>query len=334
MGRVSLILFLVLISLSAINAQSTLEQGLLLHYKLDGSAIDYSSNNFDGIPNVNFTNDYMGNIISAAEFNGTSNFIDFPISSALKPELPISIAFRVKFNTPIGTNTWVLSTNYSDNAYNGVFVNTGNGRIAFSFGDGTIGTTSPSNRRTKTGTKPLNAGEWYYVVGVIRGATDMDIYVDCTNEGGVYSGSGGALNYDTNPGSLGRGDVAGFEPYFLDGSLDDFRYWNRALSEQEVAELCSLVASNINLENEHSGLKVYPNPFSNKFEVSWNNYTPRSLIKASISDALGKIVLQNEFVPSLDLQHVDFDLSAFEPGIYFITLSTANESLVRKIIKQ
>jgi len=332
--RAFLFQFLVLISLSGLKAQSTLDQGLLLHYKLDGSAEDFSLNNFDGIPNVSFASDYMGNALNAAVFNGTGNYIDFPNSSELKPSLPISIAFRVKFNFPNGVNTWVLSTNYSTDAYRGVFVNTGNGKIALSYGDGTIGVTSPSNRRTKTGAKPLNAGEWYYVVGVIRGATDMDIYVDCTNDGGVYAGSGGTMSYDNNPGSIGRGDVAGFNPYYLNGSLDDFRYWNRALSAQEVSELCSLIATNNNLAHETLGLDVYPNPFSNNFQVAFNRTKSAGLVKALISDASGRIVLQKDFVLDTDSQQIDFDLSAFESGFYFLSLSSSNESIVRKIIKR
>ncbi|MEX1187762.1 MAG: LamG-like jellyroll fold domain-containing protein [Bacteroidia bacterium] len=333
MKQFLLLQLLMFSAVTGFQAQTSLDDGLLLHYKLDGSAEDSGPNNFDGIPNVSYTDDYMGNSFNAALFNGSTNYIDFPNSSELKPDLPISIAFRVKFNNSNVQNSWVLSTNYSTDSYNGVFVNTGAGKIQFSYGDGDVGSSNESSRRTKTGTKPLNVGEWYYVVGVVRGATDMDIYVDCVNDGGTYSGVGGAMSYDNNPGSIGRGDVAGFSPYYLDGSLDDFRYWNRALSAQEVQDLCNLIASDGNINNSDESLRIYPNPFENKFRLSFSTSQNVEPIYASISDASGRIILEDEFLIASESSQIELDLSRFDAGLYFLAVKTAQGISIHKLIK-
>jgi hypothetical protein len=108
-----------------------------------------------------------------------------------------------------------------------------------SYGDGTWGCTTPSCRRTKQGTTVLQTDTWYRVVGIVRGPQDMDIYIDCRNDEGQYTGTGGDIAYSNQSGSIGRVDQSSLAPYYFDGSLDDFRYWNRELTVDEVLMLCS-----------------------------------------------------------------------------------------------
>lgn len=329
-------LFSALLSIYSLefSAQVSLDEGLLLHYKLDGSATDAGPNNLNGVPNVSYTNDYMSNQLSAALFDGASTYIDFPNVSVLKPELPITVAFRVKLNDSSVQNSWVLSTNYSANSYRGVFVNTSENKIQFSFGDGDEGVTNETSRRTKTGTKPLEIGQWHHVVGVIRGATDMDIYVDCVNEGGTYSGTGGPMSYDNSPGSIGRGDVAGASPYYLDGSLDDFRYWNRALSASEVQDLCNLIAANRELEAKEFESVIYPNPTRNIVHVSLNGIQSKKPINATLSDASGRVVYEANFNLGSESPLISLDLSQFEAGFYYLSLMNNDFKSLNKILKQ
>ncbi|MCC6768681.1 MAG: T9SS type A sorting domain-containing protein, partial [Bacteroidia bacterium] len=59
------------------------------------------------------------------------------------------------------------------------------------------------------------------------------------------------MSYDNNPGNIGRGDVAGFNPYHFKGTIDDFKFWNRSLSAQEAIGLCSVSPSFTGLKQSY-----------------------------------------------------------------------------------
>lgn len=328
------VLFLFSVILCTISkSQTSLDEGLLLHYKLNGNVNDYGPNHFNGTPNVSYTSDYMGNAANAALFNGINSYIDFPSAPQLKPSLPISIAFRVKFNDLTVQKSWILSTNYSIDSYNGVLVNTNGSQIQFSFGDGQIGVTSGATRRTKTATTALIEGQWYYIVGVIRGATDMDIYVDCINDLGTYSGSGGSMNYNSALGSIGRGDVAGFDPYYLDGSIDDFRYWNRALSPDDVQSLCELIASSTKLETEDIAENAYPNPVKSVLSIPVKNNDPSKPVSIIIFDAAGRTVFEELYFGIKGNSPCQVNLEKLSSGAYFLKTQTSEGTRYQHIVK-
>jgi hypothetical protein len=312
--------------------QIDLNNGLILYYPLDGNATDFRPENLDGIPSVTWTSDYQGNSQGAAAFNGLDTYIDFPLNSALKPQLPVSFSFYVKLNSPDAQQSWIFSTNYSQNSYRGVFCNVDNSRIQLSIGDGELNVTNSSTRRTKTISKPLSIGQWYFVVCVARDLTDMDIYIDCVNEEGTYSGSGGTINYDNNPGSLGRGDVAGFSPYYLDGGLDDFRYWNRALTELEVSSLCDLVSG---VENESAlndlNTAVYPNPCDDVLTICFNKTLTNSMVYAEIRNIQGQVLTSENALLSKGNTSFILDVNSLQSGFYYLNIRTGEGYLTRKI---
>ena len=68
----------------------------------------------------------------------------------------------------------------------------------------------------------------------------MDIYINGVDVGGTYSGSGGNISYVSSIMRLGsRGGADGCPAVYLNGALDEFRIYNRALSAQEVKQLYS-----------------------------------------------------------------------------------------------
>jgi hypothetical protein len=82
----------------------------------------------------------------------------------------------------------------------------------------------------------LTAGNWYHVVGIIRGPTDMSIYVNGVDVGGTYSGSANVvLGYSISSGRIGTDPS--FTPGSFGGIIDEVGFWNRALSASEVATL-------------------------------------------------------------------------------------------------
>ncbi len=102
------------------------------------------------------------------------------------------------------------------------------------------GGTDPSYRRTKVSEKRITTGNWHHVVCIIRGATDIDIYIDCEDAGGSYGGFGAPrVEYSSVPGRIGTEPATiGSPTTYYNGTMDDFAFWNRALKAEEIVEVC------------------------------------------------------------------------------------------------
>ncbi len=108
--------------------------------------------------------------------------------------------------------------------------------MAFNFGD--AGSTNPSSRRTKIGETILETGVWYHILGVVKSATDMDIFINGINDCGRYSGTGGEITYSTLPGSIGRKDSnPSLPPRYFHGYIDEFYYWKREVGIEEIINI-------------------------------------------------------------------------------------------------
>jgi hypothetical protein len=69
----------------------------------------------------------------------------------------------------------------------------------------------------------------------------MDIYVNGTNDGGAYDGTGDAIAYNDGPGVIGKNAL-----FYFHGVIDDIQMYNRALSEAEILQLFRGVLPNSN----------------------------------------------------------------------------------------
>jgi len=325
-------IIILLFSTLAINAQN-LNDSLLLHYTFQGNANDISGNGYNGaIINATPTTDHMGIPNSAYYFNGINSYIELPAVQKLKPPLPISIAFWVKFDDLTAAHSQIFITDYTLNTYTGVWfgLNPSTQQMQISYGMGTTGCTGIGCRRTKQGTTVLQTGTWYNIIGILRGPLDMSIYINCREEeNGVYTGSGGDIAYTNNPGSLGRTDQANFNPYYFKGSLDDFRYWNRELNLADIDLLCSSAYSISDyLANPHQ-FNLYPNPASDvltlesKADISNAEYDIRNMLGQSLIN--GKLTSGNSN---------NIAISGLASGLYFLTIKIDGQLSSIKFAKE
>jgi hypothetical protein len=219
-------------------SSADLSDGLVAYYPFNGNANDESGNGNDGTVNgATLTQDRFGNENSAYSFDGVDDYIDIGNNSTLKPQLPVTISLWVNLNEN-STDDFLFSNNFTNDSYSGVFISVANdlGTVGIHFGDG--GYPSPQNRRTKWGTSIIEVGEWYHIAGVLRSFSDMDIYINATNDGGNYEGYASSLEYDSNSGNIGRMDQSSFNPpVYSYSTIDDIRFYNRALSEDEIESL-------------------------------------------------------------------------------------------------
>ena len=319
----SLALVIGVIGLSSQN----LSDGLLLHYDFSGNANDISGNNRHAtVYAATLTNDRNGNANSAYYFDGVDDYIELPNDNELKPPLPLTIAFWVRFDDISTTyRSLVLDTDFFEDRYTGVWIHAYDGYLTLNFGDGTPNSTDPVNRRSKTGSTKLSENVWYHVVGIIRGTGDMAIYINCANDGGTYNGTGGALVYSTNSGVIGKIDTnVDKPPRFLKGALDDIRYWNRALTEDEVELFCESTLA-IKEDKKEGLLKsVHPNPSNGDFTLLLNS--DKSL-NIELYDITGKIILQVK-----DYRGSELKINNLNQGMYFVKVQNDTTQTTQKII--
>lgn len=212
------------------------QDSLLLYYSFSGNALDSSGNGFHGTVNgPTLVPDRFGNPNSAYFFDGVNDFIELPNVSDLKPDLSVSFSFWAKLKSLNQLDNQFFSTSASSH-YSGCTFNTtssGSGGLNVNFYDN-LGGSGSNNRRTKTGAVGFAINEWYHIVGIINGATDMEIYVNGVLFSGYHSGSGGNLGYSSIAGAIGKTRPSGA---FHWGTIDDFAYYNKALTYCEVQML-------------------------------------------------------------------------------------------------
>ena len=254
-----------LAKINSSQSPGTLSQGLVGWWTMDGADTVWSSptagteadrsgnGNTGTLTSMNrATSPVLGKIGQALQFDGSSSYINLGNNPSIQRGLPVTISAWMKASdlTALATNDCVVATGGSLNNYSGATLQFYGNSIETDFGDN--GSPGPSNRESKIEPITSNANTWYHVVGVIRGAGDMNLYVNGADVGGSYSGSGGAIAYSTDPATIGS---TAWHNGICPGAIDDVRVYDRALSASEVQQLYNVGAgthvntSSQNLQN-------------------------------------------------------------------------------------
>ena len=210
------------------------EEGLVAHYPLDGDARDTSGNAWHGTPSgVESGEDRFGNEAGALVFRGTTDRIDLP-HEVLDGLRDVSISFWLK-TTRSGSQAVLSAANRSND----------NELIVYLWDQGTIhffshGRQGQQDSWCEVRIPPVADGRWHHIVLVRNaGEGNTGIYVDGVGQ----TDRCGSLEYralSVEAGGLILGQEqdrlgGGFDPnQALNGSLDDLRIYDRALSAAEV----------------------------------------------------------------------------------------------------
>jgi hypothetical protein len=183
---------------------------------------DSSGNGFDGAntgSTINTTTQKLG--AAARTFNGTTQYITIPITSGSALDIdanPITIEAWFNTDSVSVAQSIVGRGDVGANGYGIRVQSTGKINIG-SHGGGNF-----------DGNTTLVAGRWYHVAGVINGA-DTRIYLN-----GVLDGTGtvSVVTSTVNNVYIGADLVSSAVATFFDGSIDEVRISNAALSAEQI----------------------------------------------------------------------------------------------------
>jgi hypothetical protein len=221
-------------------AVDSLKVGLVAYYTLNNTVADSSGNHFDGVAyNLTSTTDRFGKSGGAYYFNGINSYITVLDTPALRLN-----------NIDFSLNSWVKIDQYNSSYGSIVMAKRGyntmdgwNFGIA-GYGDltnyvGALGVVTYSisggNDPYSAGTTKLDTLKWHMITTVYSLSKQeikiyVDGYLDQTTENMISPSATAAV-----PLYIGSDYVT--SGYFLKGSLDDLRIYNRALTPKEVLAL-------------------------------------------------------------------------------------------------
>ena len=229
------LIFGFLIFFSSISfGQNSLQTGLVAWYPFDGNASDMSGNGNHGTVNgASLSTDRHGLANKAYQFDGVDDYIS-------------------------GSN-WLNGINEGSYSLwfkklgNGILINTGSTEQFFS--GNVIQTSVFDNRRGGPGTRyhypnpvsPLHLGNWTMITVIWDSLNTVQLYINgrAFNAGSRVTDGGVTGNYQNfGIGARQNLNAGGTYSNFFTGSIDDIRIYNRALSNDEVSNLCRLESPN------------------------------------------------------------------------------------------
>jgi len=215
------------ISFTTGNAPPVVTNGLIAYYTFDGQDAKDFTGNYNGInQGAQFVSDIPNNIGYSASFNGSS-FISIP-QDFVKDQLKISFSFWVKTNVNGGI---FCNTNVSGSGSYPFYIRIINNSLGFSpgnygwFWEAGIDVSSLifNNSWHLITITAESKSQLFYIDGILIGSMNNN------NNPVLISGSGCNIGRSTsnNPSSLS----------YFNGKIDNFRFYNRILSSQEISEI-------------------------------------------------------------------------------------------------
>lgn len=203
-------------------------------YDFNSSLADSSKNNIaldaSGSINYVYVNDRNNVPNKAVTFN--NGYVKLPTNNLYKVQFPFTVSFWTNVNDSASSNNRFIYSDANNNYY-GFFIQTHPtyiGRLAFNFGDGVSPTAS--HRNSAISSVVLTSKRWHHVVAIYKGANDFDIYIDNIKDNGVtYDGGATTINHTTGAGLIGAYPGGSS---FLNGKIDNIKFWNRTISAQEI----------------------------------------------------------------------------------------------------
>ncbi|MDD5144693.1 MAG: LamG domain-containing protein [Candidatus Pacebacteria bacterium] len=206
--------------------KSTENTGPVGYWKFDeGSgytAYDSSGNSINGtLKNFDFDDDSnweSGKVAGALEFDGTNDYVDVPDQSATLWDNDFSLSVWVKTDTVANGSAYIVSAAGTRNSE----LRRNTSTIEYKIWTGAV--------EQKVVSPTISAGVWYHVVFTRSKTNGMKLYLNGNLEAtNTYTGDAASRSMSDSIGQLGDNSN------YWDGSIDEVKIWDRALSADEIA---------------------------------------------------------------------------------------------------
>ncbi len=210
-----------LLSFSPASANADVSAGLAAYYPFSGNANDQSGNGNNGtVFGAVLGADRFGSANSAYSFDGTNDYVRIPHSESLNITGDLTIGAWIR----TGSAGRIIFSNMQETSphYGYSLRVSWDGNLQFMAGD-----------KILLGDTPVNTDRWTHVAATLSGQT-ATIYIDGVPN---VTGTVGIPTSSWLDETIGASDTP---YYFWNGSMDEVRVYNRALSSAEIGELYSL----------------------------------------------------------------------------------------------
>jgi len=219
-------------------AENTLSEGLVAYYPFNGNANDESGNGFDdGMVNgAILTTDRFGTTNSAYSFDGNDDYLEIQDSASIRLMEHLSISSWVYLPSLTEHGMTIVEKGSSNEGWEYSLMLTSTNEVKL-----IIHTLAGNGAYiTLTSLGQLATERWHHITAVYSENVESAIYIN-----GVLDNTSSNFdpNYSPSQGnaSLTIGSRIGWiyndNTYPYQGSIDDVRIYNRAISEAEVANL-------------------------------------------------------------------------------------------------
>ncbi len=221
----------ILLLLVSCNTSASLSNGLVAHYKLDGTSgiVVDETGNYSGTNNGALRGE-TGKLDKAFDFDGVDDYVDTGYGNGVIFN-EITISAWVYTEDTDDASGIVCSRKYSnenDSNYGALNIGHGNQIPDFTIKD--IGSAQSSDGM-------IIKYQWVMLTGTYDGST-LKIYINGQLKG---TGAGTGSWIPTANFEIGRDNMRLYETgRWYDGKIDDVRIWDRALSTSEIVELYNI----------------------------------------------------------------------------------------------
>ena len=284
------------------------------YYPLDGNVQDYSGNGHDAtLEGAQLTADPRGEPNKAYKFSSGGDIIFVPNETSLNFQDQITVSFWVKLDA-VTQESFILSHGSWEERWK-------------------VSVTPDKKLRwtvkTSSGTKDLDSSfplllNQYYHFAVVYSSYTLELYADGVLD--TFLPHSGLVPVTDKALTFGKKDVA-ITNYFLRGSLDEVRIYDKALAPEEISTLKSLwnIITDVYHETQ-ADLALYPNPSQDVINVAGVD----GFRSVEVWDITGKKIHAACFYKEKEsILHLEIDPS---PGMVILKIETSAKVFYRKIL--
>jgi len=295
-----------------VSATATGTNDLIAHYKFEGNTLDSTIQLYNGATygGPTFVAGKVGS--QALSFNGSTAFVQLPATVANQKEM--TIATWVYWNGTSGSQR-IFDFGNSSTEYMYLTPKVTLGGLRFAIRNGAA--------EQQMNATALPTGKWSHLA-VTLSATGATLYVN-----GVQVSTSNAVTIsplDLKPALnyIGRSQTS--NPLF-NGSIDDFRIYNYALTATQVAQIPG-VLSDVKKIEANAGLSIYPQPATDVLHINYPATLANSLSTLSVFTMDGRKVLSSVAANLIDK---GLDVSNIPSGIYLLQWTNGDETLMKRM---